>query len=194
MRKTVAAPFAALALAALVAAGCSGGSNNQAVTASGTPTPFPIPSSTCTPPPNEAIQEVFPQNGSITAANLQGVVIAVAPDPLPTSWFFYASFNVASAITYPSTIGFFATPVPAPGSTAGSTPTPLPTPSDPPTFAASYGTPIYESASLGTFANNSKFTIYIANTGCFPGIPLSTFTTTLTDSPTATPSPSPSPT
>jgi hypothetical protein len=74
-----------------------------------------------------------------------------------------------------------------PGSTAGSTPTPLPVPSDTPLFP----NPIYETASIGTFANNNtKFTIFLANTSCSPGIAESTFTTNLTD----LPSPSPTPT
>jgi hypothetical protein len=193
MRKTVALPFAGLVLTAILAAGC-GGSGNLASTASGTPTPFASPSAACATPAGEAIQEVFPQNGATAAANLQGIVIAVAPNPLPTNWFFYVSFNTPSAITYPGTIGYFATPVPVPGSTAGSTPTPLPTPSDTPTMAASFGTPIFESASLGTFANNSKFTVYAASTTCFPGIQLSSFTTSITDQPTPTPSPTASPT
>ena len=52
---------------------------DRAMNSFSTPTPLPIPTATCTPPPGESIQMVFPQNGSITAANLQGVVIAVAP-------------------------------------------------------------------------------------------------------------------
>jgi hypothetical protein len=185
MRKTVALPFVALVLGALVAAGCSGNGYNAA-TASATPTPFPSPTSTCTPPPGFSIQQVFPQKGSTTAANLQGVVFAVAPSPLPTIWYVYATSSFGTTAGTAS-IGFLATPVPIPGSTAGSTPTPLPTPSDTPAFA----NPIYESANLGTFANNTTFQIYLANPNCFPGLTESSFTTTLTDSPTPTPSPSP---
>jgi hypothetical protein len=188
MRKTVALPFLGLALAATVAAGCSGNGNTAAV-ASGTPTPFPSPTASCTPPANESVQQVFPQNGSVTAANLQGVVFAVAPNPLPTNWYVYATSAFGTTAGTQS-IAFLATPVPVPGSTAGSTPTPLPTPSDTPAFA----NPIYESASIGNFANNTKFTIYIANTNCFPGLAQSTFTTTLTDSPTPTPTPTATPT
>jgi len=179
MRKTVALPWVALALASLIAAGCSSNAYNPA-TASSTPTPFPTPTIACTPPAGESVQMVFPQNGSLTAANLQGVVFAVAPSPLPTNWYVYAtSVNGTTAGT--SSIAFLATPVAA---ATGSTPTPLPTPSDMPTFA---GTPIYESASIGTFANNTHFQVFLANTNCFPGLPESAFTTTLTDSPTPTP-------
>ena len=195
MRKTVALPFAFLALASVIAAGCSG-SGYSAATPTSTATPFPVPSSTCTPPPGEAIQGVFPKDGSLAAPNLQGIVIAVAPNPLPTNWFFYSAFSPSSQVSpilsYPTNLGFFATPIPSPGPSGGPTSTPLPTPSDPPTFAPSFGKPIFESASNGTFANgNSKFTIYAANSNCFPGIPLQTFTTTLTDSPTPTPTPLP---
>jgi hypothetical protein len=186
MRKTVALPFAALALASVIAAGCSGSGYN-AVTANSTPTPIPVALPACTAPPGESIQQVFPQNGSTNAANLLGVVFAVAPNPLPTNWYFYATSAFGTTGGTP-TIGFLATPVPVPASTAGSTPTPLPVPSDTPLFA----NPIYETASVGTFANGmTKFTVFLANTNCFPGLTESTFTTTLTDSPTPTPTPLP---
>jgi hypothetical protein len=186
MRKTVALPFAALALAAVIAAGCSG-SGYTAATSTSTPTPTPLPSATCTPPPGESIQQVFPQNGSTNAANLQGVVFAVSPNPLPTNWYFYATSTFGTTAGT-NQIGFLATPVPAPGASAGATATPLPIPSDTPLFA----NPIYESASIGKFANGmTKFTIFLANTNCFPGITESTFTTSLNDSPTPTPSPVP---
>ncbi len=187
MKKTVALPFVAIALTALVAAGCSG-TGYTAATATNTPTPIPIPTSTCTPPPGESIQQVFPQNGSINAPNLRGVVFAVAPNPLPTNWYVYATSAFGTTASTGS-IGYLATPIPAPGSTAGATPTPLPVPSDTPLFA----NPIYESTSIGTFATNTKFTIFLANSNCFPGLAQSTFTTSLTDSPTPTPTPSPSP-
>jgi hypothetical protein len=185
MRKTVALQFAALALASLVAAGCSGSGAYGSSTSTATPTPFPVPSATCTPPAGFSVQQVFPQANATGAANLQGVVFAVAPGPLPTNWYVYAksSFGTTSGTT---SIGFLATPVPAPGSTAGAIPTPLPTPSDTPAF----GSFIYESTSIGTFANNTAFTIFLANTNCFPGLQESTFTTSLTDSPTPTPVPS----
>jgi hypothetical protein len=188
MRKTVALPFAGLALASLLAAGCSGSGAYGTTASTATPTPFPIPSATCTPPAGFSVQQVFPQNNSTTAANLQGVVFAVAPGPLPTNWYIYAK-SAAGTTAGTASIGFLATPVPVPGSTAGSTPTPLPTPSDAPTFAPTSF--IYETTSIGTFANNTAFTIFLANTNCFPGLQESTFTTTLHDSPSPTPSPSP---
>ncbi len=187
MRKTVALPFIAIALASVIAAGCSGtGAYNP--NANSTPTPLPSPTISCTPslfPAGEQVQMVFPpQNGS-NVANLQGVVFAMSPNPLPTNWYIYAKTPTGST-QGTSSIAFLALPSPAPGSTAGATPTPLPTPSDTPNFA----NPIYESASIGTFANNTTFTIYLASTTCSPGIAYSTFTTNITD----LPSPSPTPT
>jgi len=123
---------------------------------------------------------VFPQNNMLNQPNLEGVVFAVAPSPLPTNWYVYATSTFGSTAGT-SSIAFLATAAPSA--------TPFPTPSDTPSFAPSLGPPIYESASIGTFANNTAFTIYLANTNCFPGIQESTFTTSLTDSPTATPSP-----
>jgi hypothetical protein len=183
MRKSVALPWVALTLASLIAAGCSNNGYN-ASTASTAPTPFPTPTVACTPPAGESIQMVFPQTGSLTAANLQGVVFAVAPNPLPTIWYIYATSSFGTTAGS-SSIQFLATPVPIPGSTAGATPTPLPTPSD----TAAFANPIFESASIGNFANATKFTIFLANTNCFPGLAQSTFTTTLTDTPTPTPTP-----
>jgi|GEM_PF-3204318 hypothetical protein len=190
MRKTVALPFIAIALASVIAAGCSG-TNLYNPNANSTPTPLPSPTISCSPsmfPAGEQVQMVFPQNGGVNVANLQGVVFAVSPSPLPTNWYIYAAtpgYGTGSTLGT-SSIAFLAVPSPAPGSTAGSTPTPLPTPSDTPAFA----NPIYESASIGTFANSSKFTIYLASTTCSPGIAYSTFTTNATD----LPSPSPTPT
>lgn len=195
MKKSATLAFVALGLAALVAAGCSG-SGTTAISSS-TPTPVPLPTGSCSPPPGETIQEVFPQNGASAAPNLQGVVFAVAPNPLPTNWYFYVTNGVYTT-QGTAQIGFLATPSPQPtvaptaGATAVATGTPLPTPSDVPSSAAFGGNPIYEIASIGTFANNTKFTVYLANTTCGTGIQQSTFTTNLTDLPTPTPAPSPS--
>jgi hypothetical protein len=197
MRKSVALSFAAVAVAAIVAgAGCSGSGYTAAT--SSTPTPVPLPSATCSLPANETVQMVFPQASAPAAPNLQGVVFAVAPNPLPTSYYFYVTTTVGTTTTTTlgtAQIGFLATPSPNPtvaptaGATAVSTGTPLPTPSDTPLFA----NPIYEVASIGTFANNTTFTVYLANTGCTPTattfLKYNTFTTALTDEPTPTPTP-----
>ena len=99
MKKAVALPWVFLVLASLVAAGCGNKYNQIANTNYSTPTPFPVPTASCTPPPGYTIQMVFPQNGSIRAPNLQGVVFAIgpspqpgagAPSPLPTNWYVYA--------------------------------------------------------------------------------------------------------
>jgi len=196
MKKSVALPCVLITLASIIA-GCGAAGN---VATSATPTPAPSPTATCTPPPGYSIQEVFPQQNGQGVANLQGVAFAIgpsplpanasAPSPLPTNWYIYAVSTYGT--TYGTTsIAFLATPVPVPGSTAGSTPTPLPTPSDTPSpgFLVNNNY-IYETASLGTFANSTQFTIYLANTNCYNGLQESTFTTNVIDQPSATPSPS----
>ena len=193
MNKSVALPCVVIALASIIA-GC-GASGNVATS---TPTPAPTPSAACTSPAGYTIQQVFPQNGQGGQANLQGVVFAVGPSPqpggvpspLPTNWFFYVTYNTVvnqpGTTSYPVSIGVLATPIPAPGSTAGTLPTPLPTPSDAPTNPA-FTNYIYESASNGTFANSASFTVYLANSNCYPGIPESTFSTAPTDLPSPQP-------
>lgn len=193
MNTSVALPFAVIILASIIA-GCGASGN----VATGAATPAPTPSVACTSPPGYTIQEVFPQNNQTGQANLQGVVFAVGPSPqpggvpspLPTNWFFYVTLNTTNDVpgtsSYPASIGFLATPVPVPGSTAGATPTPLPTPSDAPTNAA-FSNYLYESASNGTFANSSQFTVFLANTNCYPGIQESTFGTAATDLPSPQP-------
>ncbi|HEV8023132.1 MAG TPA: hypothetical protein VGP41_17790 [Candidatus Lustribacter sp.] len=160
---------------AAVIAGC--GASQNATAYNSLPTPVPTPTTPCTSPPGFQIQMVFPQNNATSQPNLQGVVFAVAPSPLPTNWFVYATSIYGN--TYgSSSIGFLATAAPSA--------TPFPTPSDTPLFPPA----VYESTSIGTFANaNSTFTILLANSTCYPGVTEGTFTTSLTDSPTATPSP-----
>jgi hypothetical protein len=183
MRKTAALPLAFLSIfAAAIVAGCA---NGNIASTGGAPAAIPTPTDACTQPPGITnIQMVFPQNNAAAAPNLQGIVIAVAPIPLPTNWFFYSS-SVAFGSTWgTSSIGFLQTPSPS-----VPTPTPLPSPSDTPLFP----NPIYESASNGIFANSAttvdKVTIYLANASCYPGIQLSTFTTATVDTPTPTPTP-----
>jgi hypothetical protein len=185
MRKTVALPFIGIALASVIAAGCSGtGAYNP--NANSTPTPLPSPTIACTTsmfPAGEQVQMVFPQNGGTAVANLQGVVFAVSPNPLPTNWFVYAQTPQGST-EFTNSIGFLAVPTPS----ASVTPTPLPTPSDTPSPGLG-ANPIFETASIGTFANNSKFTIFLATAACSPGIAYSTFTTSVNDQPSPSPSP-----
>jgi hypothetical protein len=180
MRKTAVLPLAFLSVVAIaLAAGCA---NGNLATAGGAPSPAPTPSSSCAPSLTSNIQLVFPVPGTIGAANLQGIVVAVSPSPLPTNYFFYASQNNVS--TYPESISPLATPAPP---TASSSPSPLPTPSATPLFA----NPIYESGSIGIFATSTVWTIYIANSSCYPGVAIGSFTTANVDTPTPTPSPSP---
>jgi hypothetical protein len=202
MRISAGLPLAFLTLAAIVTAvaGCSG-SGSSSVTSSATATPVPAPTAVCTPPGGvplaQTVQMVFPVNGGTGQANLQGVVFAVAPSPLPTNWYFYVTSTYGS--TYGTAqIGFLGTPAPGPSPTASTTatasPSPLPTPSTAPSFASNAF--VYESATIGTFANNTQFYVYLANSNCTPpsaspSSPLyaGTFTTATVDTPTASPSP-----
>ncbi len=135
MRKTVALPFIGIALASVIAAGCSGtGAYNP--NANSTPTPLPSPTIACTTsmfPAGEQVQMVFPQHGGTAVANLQGVVFAVSPNPLPTNWFVYAQTPQADRRNSRTRSAFLAVPTPS----ASATPTPLPTPSDTPSHRAS---------------------------------------------------------
>ena len=184
MRKTVALPYLFVALASLIVAGCGGGLGQTASTANGGATPFPSPTASCTPPAGYTIQEVFPQNKGTAVANLQGVVFDIGPSqqpggvpsPLPTNWYFYVQ-SIAG------TSAFVAFPFLA---------TPLPTPSDAP--AAGFTNYLQETASIGNFANNTSFAVFLANTNCYPGLPESTFTTSPTDTPTVSASPTATPT
>ena len=197
MRKSASLSFAAIAIAAVVAgAGCSG--NGATATPGGSPTPVVLPTAPCALPAGETVQMVFPQANSSGAANLQGVVFAVAPNPLPTTWYIYVTHPNPAGGPVLSTlgtaqIGFLATPspspVPSPGASATTlvTPTPLPTPSDTITVP---GTPIFETASVGTFANSTTFTVYLANTACSPGLMQNSFTTAVGDLPSPSPVPS----
>jgi hypothetical protein len=188
MRKTVALPFIAIALASVIAAGCSGtGGYNPSGNSAPTPTPLPSATGQCVLPAGETVQMIFPIPSQSLAPNQQGVVFAVSPNPLPTNWYMYATSSFGSTQNTNS-IAFLGTPAPAPGSTAGSTPTPLPTPSAAPIVA----NPIYETASIGIFtATNpvTTFSIFLANTTCAQGIAQGSFTTGQTDIPSPTPAP-----
>jgi hypothetical protein len=176
MKKTVPHFVFLAAVSIMVAAGVGCGNGQLAV--SGGATPFPYPSAACTTPPGETIQQVFPQNGSVDAPNLEGIVIAAAPNPLPTDWFFYATSIYGT--TYPTSVGILT------ALSAQASPTPLPSPTDTP-VATSF---VVETGSNGIFATSTKFTIFLASSTCYPGIAENTFTTSATDSP---PTPSPSP-
>ena len=195
MRKTPVLPFAVLSLAtlAVIVAGCGGYGTGTAAPGA-TSTPVALPSATCGPnslPTGEMVQMVFPQNNGVNQPNLQGIVVAVAPNPLPTDWYFYVTNNVNGKLNTTlgtAQIGFLATPSPvpvaSPGASAVPPGTPLPTPSDTPAFA----NPIYEVASIGNFANSTQFQVYLASSTC-TALKLNAFTTASTDLPTPTPTP-----
>lgn len=193
MRISTALPFVALAATAVVAgiAGCGGSS----VYTASTPSPVVTPTGACAFPTGETAQMLFPVNGGIGVANLQGLVFAVSPSPLPTNWYVYATVggkanadgSLPAGVTSTqntSSTAFLATPSPSP-SPGSATPTPLPTPSSTP-LASSY---VFETASIGTFATNTQFEIYLANQNCAIGLDMGGFTTATVDTPTPTPSP-----
>ena len=192
MRNTVVLPLSFLSVVALaLAAGCA---NGNIATAGGAPAPVPSPTAACVLPAGEQAQLVFPIPTQTNSPNLQGIVIAVSPNPLPTNWFFYST-SPSGTTWGTQSIGFLATP----GPIASVSPTPLPTPSAAPLFA----NPIYESASNGYFAISPSpspstspdlVKIYLSNGSCYPGVYMGQFTTATYDIPSPTPSPSPSPT
>jgi hypothetical protein len=183
MRKTAVLPLAFLSVVAIaLAAGCA---NGNVAAPGGVATAAPSPNVACTLPPGVTnVQMVFPQPSQTGQPNLQGIVIAVAPNPMPTNWFFYEISGGQSSYS------FAAEPFSTPNPAASPSASPLPTPSITPSFP----NPIFESSSIGTFATSTNFQIYLANSSCYPGISLGAFTTASVDTPTPTPTPSPSPT
>lgn len=152
-RPSLAAPFAVLALAALIA-GCS---TNKATIATA-PTPIPTPTAACTTPPGESIILAFPQVGPTSVPNGNGVVIAAAPNPLPTNWYTYVSSSFGNA---------------SGGFLQSIAPSAVPTPSTTPPFA----NPNYQLSAYGIFTPGTTFTVFLANTVCYPGLNLGGFTT-----------------
>lgn len=103
----------------------------------------------------------FPAGMASPAAQsgLQGVVVAVSPQPLPTNWYVYVS---ASPFPSPAAQGFLTTP-----------PNPLPTP----LAVIPFPNPIYQYSPSSYFATGTQWTAYLANTSCFPGVNIGTFQT-----------------
>ena len=61
----------------------------------------------------------------------------------------------------------------SPGGFVTAAPSPLPTPNTLPAFA----NPIYQLSPNGLFATGTTFQVYLANTTCFPGLSIGSFTT-----------------
>lgn len=162
MKNSLLGFLAALATAAVLAAGC-GGSGAYTAANTATPTPVPTPSIACTMPPGETVALAYPPPGPSPSASFlpysQGIIIAAAPIPLPTDWYVYAT----SSLVVPP-----ASPVPAAGGTMTSPPSPFPTPFSDPGLANE----TFQYSPNGIFNTNpgSTWTTYIANTNCFPGV------------------------
>ena len=158
MKNIIVAAFAAIVLGAAIA---SCGNNGNVATATSTPTPVATPSTPCTPPPPPTqIQVVYPQPNAV-GVTTGTIVIAIAPSPLPTNYKLYVT--VESTETQQSIGNAFGgqlTVIPV---------SQVPQPSLNPPFAF----PIYESSDFGgTFGTGDTFSIYLANTNCFPGTSL----------------------
>lgn len=154
MKNTTAASFAALVVAAAIA-GCAGGNYATAVS---TPSPAPTPTVACTSPPGSSFQLLFPAPGPTVSGivtNNQGVLVAVAPTALPTNWYGYVS-SAAFGVALGDPPAFLTTVLPSPA------PTPTATPLIP--------NATVEYFPFGIFATGNTWTVFLANSNCFPGI------------------------
>jgi hypothetical protein len=157
MKNIIIAAFAAVVLGAAIA---SCGNNGNVATSTATPTPIPLPSTPCTPPPNVQVQVVYPQPLS-TGISTGTIVIAVAPSPLPTNYKLYVT--VEDTATQTSLGTAFGQQLQVISSSQ------VPQPQLIPPFVA----PIYESSYFGgLFGANDTFSVYLANTNCYPGTSL----------------------
>jgi hypothetical protein len=160
MKNIILGAFAAIVLGAAIA---SCGNNGNVATATSTPSPVATPSTPCTPPPPPAqIQVVYPIPNSVGVTNLGSIVIAIAPSPLPTNYLLYVGVESTETQTFlGNAFGGQLTVISA---------SQVPQPQLIPPFAF----PIYESSSNfgGTFGTGDTFSVFLANTNCFPGTSL----------------------
>jgi hypothetical protein len=160
MKRQIAVPFAALVLAAAFIAGC--GKSANFATPSQTPTPVPTPTIACATPAGTTIELAYPIPGAtgvpslLTVPATNGIMLLVAPSPLPTNWYVYVkSANGVAAQTGPT-----------------ATPTTLPTPIAPQPSGF-----VYQYFDIGQFAVSTTFQVFAANVQCYPGLELGSFTT-----------------
>jgi hypothetical protein len=162
MKNSLLSFLAALGVAAVLAAGCGGSGSLTAATA--TPTPVATPSIACTMPPGQQVALAYPPPGPSPSPSFlpysQGIIIAAAP-ALPNIWYVYTISNLSTppAATPPAAGGLVTTP-----------PSPFPTPFNDP----GYVNETFQYSPNGVFASNpgATWTTYIANTNCFPGVPI----------------------
>jgi hypothetical protein len=157
MKNIIVVAFAAIALGAAIA---SCGNNGNVATATTTPTPVATPSTACTNPPVSQVQVVYPEPNS-TGISTGTIVIAVAPSPLPTNYKLYVNVATTTPLTQLGTaFGQALTVIPFSA---------VPQPSLNPPFAF----PIYESSYFGgLFGAGDTFSVYLANSDCYPGTSL----------------------
>jgi hypothetical protein len=166
MKTTIGLACAAITLGAAIAS--CGGSGNVA-TPGATPTPTVAPTAACTTPPNEQIQVVYPKPNSanVTTGN---IIIAVAPNPLPSTNNLYVNvFNQNSAggpIPQPTGASF--------GTAQGTTLQTIPfgqVPSD--ALIPPFPFPVYQQSNFGgIFGAGLVFQIYLGSAACSPGVNL----------------------
>lgn len=154
MKNSLAGSLALLAAIAL-AAGCGGGYGNT--NPAPTPTPVPTPTVACTMPPGTSVALSYPPPVPATTASpfyTTGVIIAVAPSPLPTNWFVYVTSTFSST--------------PAPLATLTSPPSPMPSNTVDPKLPGE----TFQYSPGGGFGNGGTFSTFLANANCFPGVPI----------------------
>jgi hypothetical protein len=117
---------------------------------------LPIPSGT------ETVALVYPPASPVAtptgSAFAGGIIVAAAPVALPTNWYAYAVSPLSTA--------------PASGQTMTAPPIPLPTPFTDPGLANE----TIQYSPNGTFGTAvGKWNVFIANTSCFPGVLIGSF-------------------
>jgi hypothetical protein len=157
MKNIIVAAFAAIVLGAVVA---SCGGNGNVATATATPTPVATPSTPCQSIPNTQIQVVYPKPDA-SGISTGTIVVAVAPQPLPTNYLLYVtSVDTTTQLQIGTAFGKALQVIPVSA---------VPPNSLNPPFAF----PIYESSDFGgTFGTGLTFSVFLANSNCFPGISL----------------------
>lgn len=149
--------FALLFCLAMAITGCE---RTQRAFPATTPSPVATPSVACTNPPTGTTPSTYtvqmaypiPQSSGVLAepsAQPNGIMLSVAPTPLPTGWYVYVNSNFGLA---------------AQGGPAAM-PSPLPTP-----IATPFPQSTYQFFDFGFWAYDTTFSVFIANPSCYPGI------------------------
>jgi hypothetical protein len=176
MRHTAFVPLAALVAAAAIV-GC--GATQTATTISAV-TPAPLPSAACSLPSGTTqVVLVYPPPGASPGPSSSPVVTqTVPPSPLPTNSLGGYDVIVAAAPNpLPSTWGTYVLGIQAPTTPAfGGLFSPAPSP-----FPSGYVDPgladetFQDSQGAGVFAPVNSWVVYVSNPSCYPGIAVGAF-------------------